>query len=207
VFCPLSVLPLVFGTTLETIPRTVPYLAADGRSVRAWNRLLAATTRPGELRVGIAWAGNPDHPLDRWRSTRLAQWRPILNVAGVSFVSLQKRVRDRDRAGLKVSRQLIDLTDRLDDFADAAALMHNLDLVISVDTSAIHLAGALGKPGWLLLPWLADSRWLIERDDSPWYSTVHLFRQQTRDQWDDVIRRVAARLRLLVAERRRRPRR
>ena len=182
VFCILSNLPLLLGTTLETIPCIVPYLTVDPARVAAWKARLDARTPPGVPRVGIAWAGNPAHPADRWRSTRLAAWQPLLDVPGVSFISLQKRVPQRDRSAVAAAGRLIDVTDGRDDFADTAALVQALDLVVSVDTSIAHIAGALAKPAWVLLARLPDWRWLLDREDSPWYPTLRLFRQDAADR-------------------------
>jgi hypothetical protein len=195
VFCILSSLPLLLGTTLETIPRTVPYLTVDSARGAAWKARLDARTPPGMPRVGIAWAGNPAHPGDRWRSTRLAAWQPLLDVPGVSFISLQKRVPARDRGFVASTSRVIDLTDGRDDFADTAALVQAVDLVVSVDTSIAHIAGALAKRAWILLARLPDWRWLLDREDSPWYPTLELFRQDAPDRWDGPLQRVATRLR------------
>ena len=140
VFCILSSLPFLLGTTLETIPAIAPYLTVDAARRAAWKARLDARTPPGLPRVGIAWAGNPTHPDDRRRSTRLAAWQPLLDVPGVSFISLQKRVPKRDRGFMASARRVIDLTDGRDDFADTAALVQALDLVVSVDTSIAHIA-------------------------------------------------------------------
>ena len=184
VFCILSSLPFLLGTTLETIPGSVPYLTVDAARGAAWKARLDARTPPGLPRVGIAWAGNPAHPGDRWRSTRLAAWKPLLDVSGVSFISLQKWVPERDRGSVASASRLIDLTDGRDDFADTAALVQALDLVVSVDTSIAHIAGALAKRAWVLLARLPDWRWLLDREDSPWYPTLRLFRQDAPDRWD-----------------------
>jgi hypothetical protein len=201
-FCILSSLPFLLGTTLETVPATVPYLTIDAARVAAWKATLDARTPPGLPRVGIAWAGDPAHPGDRWRSTRLAAWEPLLDVPGVSFISLQKWVPKRDRGSVATSR-VFDLTDGQDDFADTAALVQALDLVVSVDTSIAHIAGALAKPAWVLLARLPDWRWLLHREDSPWYPTLRLFRQDETDRWDGPLRRCAATLRADLAGRRR----
>ena len=199
VFCILSSLPFLLGTTLETIPANAPYLTVDAARRAAWKARLDARTPPGLPRVGIAWAGNPAHPDDRWRSTRLAAWQPLLDVPGVSFISLQKRVPKRDRGFMASASRVIDLTDGRDDFADTAALVQALDLVVSVDTSIAHIAGALAKRAWILLARLPDWRWLLDREDSPWYPTLQLFRQDAPDRWDGPLRRVAARLRADLA--------
>lgn len=197
--CPLSTLPLVFGTTIETIPGNVPYLEADPAKVSAWKKRLDEKCPAGNLRVGLSWAGNPSHVKDQWRSTRLEQWDEILNVPGVNFVSLQKLLPDADRERLASEKRVLDLTSEIGDFADTAALIQNLDLVVSVDTSVVHLAGAMAKPAWVLLQWVPDWRWLLDREDSPWYPTLRLFRQEAKDNYAASLRRVAEELRTLVA--------
>lgn len=198
-YCTMSSLPLAFGTTLETIPGKMPYLEAEPEKVSEWKSLIDSKVPEGNIRVGISWAGSALHIKDKWRSTRLAQWKGILDVPGVSFISLQKQVPDVDKALLASESRIIDLTDRLGDFSDTAALIRNLDLVISVDTSVVHLAGALGKPAWVLLQWVPDWRWLLEREDSPWYPTLRLFRQDTRDDYSGPLRRIAENLRAVIA--------
>ena len=199
VFCILSSVPFLLGTTLDTIPAIVPYLTVDAARVAEWKARLDARTPPGLPRVGIAWAGNPTHPDDQRRSTRLAAWKPLLDVPGVSFISLQKWVPKRDRGFVASASRLIDLTDGRDDFADTAALVQALDLVVSVDTSIAHIAGALAKRAWILLARLPDWRWLLDREDSPWYPTLQLFRQDAPDRWAGPLQRVAARLRADLA--------
>ena len=197
VHCPLLSLPLALGLTLETIPGQVPYLWPDPDQERAWGIRLAAL--PG-LRVGLAWSGNPRpadpaaNAIDRRRSMRLAQFAPLGGVAGVSFVSLQKGHRAAEAKAPPAGLTLADWTEELWDFADTAALIAGLDLVISVDTSVVHLAGALGKPVWVLNRYDACWRWLFGRTDSPWYPTARLFRQRVYGEWDSVIEEVVAAL-------------
>ena len=175
-------LPLVFGTRLDTIPARAGYLRAEHRRVARWRESL-----PAALRVGLCWAGNPAHCNDRRRSMPATSvWR-ILAADRVGFVNLQVG----PRAG---ETGLTDLSPRLADFAETAALIDALDLVVSVDTSVAHLAGALGKPAWVLLAHSPDWRWLLERDDTPWYSSIHLIRQPTPGDWDAVANEVAAAL-------------
>jgi tetratricopeptide (TPR) repeat protein len=188
--CPIGTLPLAFGTRLETIPAASSYLPSppDDR-MQAWERRLSE--REGsvrKLRIGLVWAGNPKHSNDHNRSIPLSTLSPLFS-ADASFVSLQKEVRLGDSAALHASG-IVDLTADLTDFTETAALMSCLDLVISVDTSAAHLAAALGRPTWILLPYLPDYRWLLDRDDSPWYPTARLFRQGARRDWAEVIGRV-----------------
>ncbi|MGO9357225.1 MAG: tetratricopeptide repeat protein [Xanthobacteraceae bacterium] len=177
--CPITSMPLAFGTRLDTIPVERSYLpppAAD--QIRAWQDRLGAHDR---LRVGLVWSGNPKHENDHNRSMPLRTLTRILDV-DATFVSLQKDPRPADKATLLERTDIIDLTAHLTDFVETAALISCLDLVITVDTSVAHLAGALGRPTWILLPYTPDWRWLLDRDDSPWYPTVRLFRQtETRD--------------------------
>jgi len=194
--CPLLSLPFALRTTLETIPRSVPYLAADIAAVAAWRDRLAALAG---LRVGVCWAGNPAAQLiDGRRSVGLARLAPLGAVAGVHFVSLQKGVAGADAARLPSGVAIHDWTDELRDFADTAALVEALDLVITVDTAVAHLAGALGKPVWILSRFDACWRWLDGRDDSPWYPTARLFRQTVPGRWDEVVARVGDALRELA---------
>src|SRR5262249_46880508 len=143
-------------------------------------------------RIGLVWSGNPGHERDRERSVRLHEFMPLLNALGAeaTFVSLQKDVRAEDAAFLKARADILDYGSALEDFSDTAALISQLDLVISVDTSVAHLAGALGKPVWVLLTYFPDWRWLLGRDDSPWYPTARLFRQDRARTWSGVIARL-----------------
>ena len=180
-------LPGVFGTDLATVPAPVAYLAPEPECVTQWTRRVG----PGpSLRVGLVWAGNPTHLRDRFRSLALAQLAPLADVPGVRFFSLQKGQGAQDAAKPPAGFALDDLGPELSDFRDTAAAIAALDLVISVDTSVAHLAGALGRPVWMLVPRPADWRWLQEGETSPWYPTMRLFRQRTRDDWADVIARV-----------------
>ena len=184
--CPLLSLPLAFGTQLETIPSAGAYLRAPDQALLKWGARLPSKRRP---RIGIAWAGNAKHIRDRERSIDLRSLLPLLDV-DATFVSLQKEVRAADTATLKESADIIHFGHELEDFSDTAALISHLDLVISVDTAIAHLAGALGKPVWILLTHVPDWRWLLDRDDSPWYPTARLFRQSETREWDSVIMRV-----------------
>lgn len=199
---PLFNLPWAFGTTLATIPGQTPYLAADPGATAHWRRRLAGL--PG-LRVGLVWAGAPNQQqadwrvIDRQRSMTLAALAPLAAVPGTSFVSLQKGAAAAQAAAqpagpAPVEMVLHDWTDELGDFADTAALMEALDLVITVDTGPAHLAGALGRPVWLLNRFDSCWRWLRDRDDSPWYPTLRQFRQAAPGDWAPVIRDVAAAL-------------
>ena len=191
VHCRLSSVPGLLHTTPETIPSKVPYLFADPVRVAAWCERLDACLPPRTRRVGLAWSGRPTHPNDRRRSLALARLAPLAAVGGVSFVSLQKPLPPSDVPSMSLFPGLSDIAG---DFGETAAMIANLDLVISVDTAMAHLAGALGKPVWILLPQAADWRWMIARSDSPWYPTARLFRQKTPGDWDPVMAEAAAAL-------------
>jgi tetratricopeptide (TPR) repeat protein len=189
-YCPLLSLPLALGTRLESIPAQVPYLSVPSESMRDWS---SAVEPKRNLRIGLVWSGSSAHKGDGFRSINLRSLLPLLDV-GAEFVSLQKDVRADDATVLQERRDLVHLGDRLNTFADTAAVIANLDLVISVDTSVAHLAGALAKPVWVLLPFLPDFRWLLDREDSPWYPTARLFRQEAAGDWSSVIDRVVREL-------------
>lgn len=184
--CPLLSLPMAFGTELATIPAAPAYLGAPAPQSEHWRARLAGLRRP---RVGLVWAGNPKHERDRERSIALRALLPLLDVEA-SFVSLQKELRPDDAAVLQQRRDILAAGGVLRDFSDTAGLVSALDLVISVDTSVAHLAGALGKPVWILLTYVPDFRWLLDRDDSPWYPSARLFRQDATRMWDSVIARL-----------------
>jgi tetratricopeptide (TPR) repeat protein len=184
--CALLSLPLAFGTTLDTIPAEVPYLSAPPERITAWRECLSSS-RP---LVGLAWSGNPENKGDWKRSIPLAALMPLLRSPGIRFISLQYDVRDSDRAALAQCPSLAPFPNDVQDLADTAAVIDNLDLVISVDTSVAHVAGALGRPAWVLLPSVPDWRWLLGRDDSPWYPTARLFRRRAGETWDPVVGRV-----------------
>jgi predicted O-linked N-acetylglucosamine transferase (SPINDLY family)/ADP-heptose:LPS heptosyltransferase len=187
VHCPFMSLPRVLGVTLDNLKdRPVPYLRADPAAVERWARRLAGTG--SGLRVGIAWAGNPKHAADSRRSIAVERLADLTRIPGVRFYSLQVGERAQDLALL--SGDVLDLAPQLTNFAETAAALANLDLVISVDTALVHLAGALGRPCWIMLPLSPDWRWLTERSDSPWYASLRLFRQKSPGDWDEVIARV-----------------
>jgi tetratricopeptide (TPR) repeat protein len=193
VHIPLMSLPRLFKTDLGSIPAQVPYLTADPAAVAAWRQHLGDD---GDFKVGVVWSGNPDHQYDRHRSLPAAVLLPELMTPGVRVYSIQKSVRPGDRTALiNLSRVVTDLAPRLTDLAETAAALAALDLLIAVDTSVVHLAGALGRPVWTLLPFTPDWRWLWDRDDSPWYPTMRLYRQVSRDNWDVVFERLRADLR------------
>jgi tetratricopeptide (TPR) repeat protein len=181
---PLLSLPLAFGTELSTIPADVPYLRVRSDRLALWQERLGSQRSP---RIGIAWSGASEHGGDRSRSIALSRLAPLLRHPGFEFHSVQKDVRAPDWSWLRQHQIVRDHGEALHDFADAAALLSLMDLVIAVDTAAVHLAGALAKPVWIMLPYSADWRWLLDRADSPWYPTARLFRQQRRGDWDGVV--------------------
>ena len=189
--CSLMSLPFAFDTSLATIPAGAPYLRADPARAAAWAQRLGA---PAGRRIGLAWSGNRGHDRDGSRSIPLMQLRGLFG-ADAQFVSLQPELRAIDRIVLENDQRIASHAAQLTDFAETAALIAQLDLVISVDTSVAHLAAAMGKPVWLLLAYAPDWRWLLERDDSPWYPTMRLFRQSVRGDWDGVVAEVARALR------------
>ncbi len=196
VHCPLSGLPLAFKTRIETIPSDVPYLPAPPETLRqAWERRLGPHDR---MRIGLVWSGNPSQGNDRNRSMPLRSMCRVLDV-DARFFSLQKDPRAEDRATLKERPDIIDLTAHLTDFVETAAMVSCLDLVISVCTSVAHLSGALGCPTWILLCHAADYRWLLDRDDSPWYPTARLFRQSAARDYAEVLDCVRAELNARIA--------
>lgn len=187
---PLMSLPAALGTQLSSIPADVPYVQADAARSAQWQARLGPRSAP---RVGLAWAGNPKHDNDSQRSIPLRTMRQLLQP-GLEFIALQRDLSAADRLQLASEPALHSHAAAQTDLAETAALIAQLDLVICVDTSIAHLAGALGKPTWLLLPYAPDWRWMLEREDSPWYPTMRLFRQQRAGDWDTVLDRVHAAL-------------
>jgi Flp pilus assembly protein TadD len=192
VHCPIMSLPLMFKTTLATIPWTGPYLHADPKLIEQWSRRLPPD--PNSPRIGLAWAGRPDNKIDHKRSMRLDQFALLSTKKNARFISLQKGPAAAQTRRPPGGLELIDYTNDLHDFADTAAMIANLDLILTVDTSVANLAGTLGRPTWLLLPRSPDWRWMLDREDSPWYPTLRLFRQKTRGDWGEVMERVKAEL-------------
>jgi tetratricopeptide (TPR) repeat protein len=186
--CPLMSLPLAFKTSLATMPAEVPYVVPSQDLVAKWAKILGRADR---LRVGLVWSGSPQHLNDRNRSIPLDKFGPIISQRAVEFVALQPDVRPHDA---DVLRRHPHIRHFGQDFANGAAILSLLDLVISVDTAWAHLAGAMAKPVWIPLPAFPDWRWLLEREDSPWYPTARLFRQASPARWDDVIERMAREL-------------
>ena len=186
VHCPLMTLPLVFRTTLDSVPAAVPYVSADPAKAAAF----AAKLPGGGRRVGLVWAGDPKYANDRARSLNPARLAPLAGVPGVRWVSLQKSA----AAPLPAGFDAVDLSGELHDFTDTAAVVAGLDLVLTVDTSVALLAGAFNVPTWVMLPAVPDWRWLLGRADSPWYPSARLFRQAEPGDWAGVVRDVAAAL-------------
>ncbi len=186
VHAPLLSLPALLGTTLETLPANVPYLHPDPDRVQAWRERLSGLA---QLKVGLVWQGNPAHSNDRSRSIPVSTMGELTVGTDIDWVSLQVDARP-DEIKAFGSASFYDAGAQLDDWVDTAAAISALDLVVTVDTAVAHLAGALGKPAWILLPFAPDWRWLLDRSDSPWYPTVRLFRQPSPGSWPPVIRRL-----------------
>ncbi len=182
---PLMSLPRILGTTLDTIPGAVPYLAADPAAAAAWRERMQPAERPW---VGLVWAGNPRHMNDRNRSMPAGSFAPLAQQAEGSFFSLQVGAAAQDGRTLPIH----DLGAEIGDFSDTAAIIANLDLVVSVDTAVAHLAGAMARPTWMLIPYVPEWRWLLDRADTPWYPTMRLFRQRAPGDWRELMDRVIA---------------
>lgn len=193
--CPLLSLPLAFGTDLNTIPKSVPYVIPPPGQVDVWRQRL----KSDGLRIGLVWGGNPKHPHDCRRSIRLEQLAPLANLSGTAFFSLQMGTPADQLKRMRPRVRIVDLQNEQRDFTDTAAIVASLDLVISIDTSVAHLAGAIGKPVWILLAKSPDWRWMLDREDSPWYPTARLFRQPSVGNWHEVVARVERELRELMA--------
>ncbi|HET6933925.1 MAG TPA: hypothetical protein VFI72_03745 [Candidatus Angelobacter sp.] len=194
--CALPSLPSVFGTQLHTIPSSAGYLARPAETVEQWSARLPQAG----LKVGLAWAGNPRHGRDRHRSLSLVLLEPVLRISGVTFVSLQKGPAASQILQLPAGVKVLQVEDESGDLGDTADLIASLDLVISVDTVIAHLAGALGKKVWVLLPFVPDWRWLLRRSDSPWYSSARLFRQPSPGDWGQPIRQAATELQKVAGQ-------
>jgi len=188
--CPIMSLPLAFKTTLETIPAGIPYLYADNRLVKIRQEKLGKKIK---FRVGLVWSGSTHHQGDGQRSLQLEQLADLLSLP-LEFHALQREIRRQDAADLHRFKQLQVHQHELTDFAETAALVAAMDLVISVDTSVAHLAGAMAKPVWIMLPYAPDYRWLLDRTDSPWYPTATLFRQPAEGDWSTVMSQVVNKL-------------
>jgi len=182
---PLLSLPNLFQITTDTIPSSVPYLKADSNKIKSWSKIISS----GDFNIGIVWAGNQFHQADKKRSLQLKSFERISALNSVKLFSLQKG--ERAKEILTNDFNVIDLDSfGLNDFSDTAAAIENLDLIITVDTSVAHLAGALAKRTWLLLPFYPDWRWQLNREDSPWYPAIKIFRQNNADDWGCVFEKV-----------------
>ncbi|MHB8057191.1 MAG: tetratricopeptide repeat protein [Desulfuromonadaceae bacterium] len=190
---PFLTLPRVFGTTLGNIPGC-PTLSLPAERLVTWQQCISCYSGP---KVGIVWAGSSIHRNDSFRSLPLVFLSPFAKLTNIQFFSLQMGDAKHQLEQSPLAGRIIDLTEQIHDFADTAALIEQLDLVICIDTAVAHLAGTLGKPVWLLLPYAPDWRWLLERSDSPWYPTLQIFRQKQPGDWGEVMSRVHAALELL----------
>jgi hypothetical protein len=190
---PLLSLPGILGVTLDSIPAQVPYLFPERNRAEEWKRKVPRL--PGQINIGIAWAGHAGHRGNSKRSTHLSCWSPLAGVPGVSLFSLQVGEAAAEPQNPPAGMSVLDLTGSIRDFADTAALIDALDMVISVDTAVAHLAGAMGKPVWTLLPFAPDWRWLLGRRNTPWYPTMRLFRQKVPGDWKGVFDEVSSSLR------------
>ena len=181
--CSMMSLPRALGTSLKSVPQKTPYLAAPDEVLAAWGKRVRG---PGP-RIGLAWSGNPKHHLDRWRSIPVHRLIAAFEGLPVRLFSLQKEVRPADAEALSTTQAVEYFGGDIEDFADTAALISQLDLVVSVDTSVAHLAGALAKPVWILLPFAPDFRWMLNRTDSPWYPSARLMRQPKPRDWTPIL--------------------
>jgi hypothetical protein len=188
IHCPLMSLPLAFGTCLDTIPADVPYLRTPSDRLERWRARLPSSN---PVCVGLVWTGKSSNLSNRVRSIPFENLEPILCLPCIQFVSLQKDLPTEDAERLRSHPNVISLGPELNDFADTAAVISQLDLIVSVETSVAHLAGAMGKPVYIPLAEPPDWRWLLGREDSPWYPTARLFRQRKAGNWAEVIQRIA----------------
>ena len=186
-YCPLTGLPRLAGTRLETIPGNTPYLKAEPDRIAHWSARLGELLPRGHKRIGIVWAGRPTHNNDRNRSVPLSTFAPLAAFPGVALVSLQKGPGQAQISKYFGRAPLISLGPELNDYRDTMAVLDQLDLIITVDTSVAHLAGAMGRPVWIMLPFAPDWRWLLDRPDTPWYPTIRLFRQKQPKTWGPVM--------------------
>jgi Flp pilus assembly protein TadD len=196
--CYLMDLPLIFKTTLETIPAKCPYLEADPPLREKWSQKLLSGN---DLKIGLAWAGRPTHASDTLRSIKLSEFSPLAKIPRLAFYSLQKGPGSEQAVAPPIGLNWIDLTPDVTDLADTAALISHLDLVITVDSAIAHLAAAFGKPVWILNRFAPDWRWLLNRTDSPWYPTARLFRQTTPGDWTPVLHQITRELATLAKSR------
>ena len=193
-FCPLSGLPRLAGTRIDNVPTPVPYLRADPTRAAQWAERLEGLVPRGFRRIGVIWAGRPTHNNDRNRSALLADFRPLGDVAGITLLALQKGPKTEQAGAWYGRAPMINIGVEIADYDDTMAILDNLDLLVTVDTSVAHLAGAMGRPVWIMLPRAPDWRWLLNRSDTPWYPSARLFRQKRVRRWDDVVKAIAAEL-------------
>jgi hypothetical protein len=193
-FCALSGLPRLAGSRVDTVPAAIPYLHADPARIAHWADRLDGLVPRGFRRIGVIWAGRPTHNNDRNRSAQLADFAPIARVPGIALLALQKGPKTGQAGAYYGRAPLINIGAEIDGYDDTMAILENLDLLVTVDTSVAHLAGAMGRPVWIMLPRAPDWRWLLDRPDTPWYPSARLFRQQTVRTWDDVMQAIAAEL-------------
>jgi Flp pilus assembly protein TadD len=191
VHCPFGSLPLALKTEPAAVPAQIPYLSADGAHLAKWSAQIGALPQP---RIAIAWSGNASHDNDRNRSIAFERLVPLFGKGGASFISVQRDLRSEDAAALVAESRVTHVGAELEDFSDTAAVLALCDLVIAVDTAAVHLAGAMGRPVWVLVPFAPDWRWTLQGETTPWYPTARLFRQTALEDWDGVIARVGAEL-------------
>jgi len=184
-------LPRILRTTVDTVPATVPYLSVEDSLVEAWRRRIGQAKARN---VGLVWGGNPDYRFERRRGLPLAKLAPLASVGGVALFSLQRGPQAAELESLPSGFRVENIEAADNQITDTAAILANLDLVVTVDTMVAHLAGAMARPVWTLLPYSPDWRWMQDREDSPWYPTMRLFRQPRPGDWDSVIERVAAEL-------------
>ena len=199
--CALMSVPKDLGVGIDSIPGTVPYLVPEEARAASWRERLGEK----DFKVGIGWQGNPRGAIDKGRSVPLQQFRPLSQVPGVRLISLQRThgLDQLDRLPSGMNVETLGAFDEGDDaFIDTAAIMENLDLVVTSDTATAHLAGALGRPAWVALKHVPDWRWMLDRSDTPWYPTVRLFRQNARGRWEGVFSAMAEALRELMQSRR-----
>ncbi|AIF49608.1 tetratricopeptide repeat protein [Pelosinus sp. UFO1] len=189
---PLPTLPFLFNTTLHTIPKSIPYIKVNNDVIEKWRNIVEKEINVNNYKVGVVWAGNPNHKNDRNRSIPFSTFKPIFSIKAVNWISLQ--IDDRVNELQTISDEVLDFHEYINDFSETAGLIENINLVITVDTAVAHLAGAMGKETWLLLPMDPDWRWQIQRQDSPWYPTIRIFRQLHIGDWQEVLARVTVAL-------------
>ncbi len=195
-YVPLLSLPAIFDTTLDTIPDTVPYLHADAGKAGYWRERLQGA----EFKVGLVWAGRPENPNDQNRSCHLKQFEPLAGIRGVRLIGIQQGKAAEQANDLPAGIEVINLGPELEDFTDTTGLIENLDLVVAVDTGVAHLAGAMGKPVWLVLTFAHHWPWLLKRTDTPWYPSMRIYRQKRNGDWAPVFEQIEKDLRALVAK-------